>query len=116
MNGLSTSVRQAVLSRDGGRCVRCGSDELLQIDHRRPTYMGGLDEIDNLQTLCRSCHRKKTSEDAADPRYNAELRRRIEQGRGRRSGFPRGWLVLIIIVLTIVAICDGGVAIGAFAH
>lgn len=104
MSRLSSSVRQATFARDGWRCVGCGSNEHLEVDHIIPTYMDGSDELDNLQTLCRSCHRKKTSEDAANPQYNDVLRGRIEAGRGRKSRFPRGWLVLIIVILTIAVI------------
>ena len=104
MGRLSSSVREAVKARDGWQCVRCGSDELLEVDHIVPTYADGSNELDNLQTLCRSCHRKKTSEDAANPPYNDALKGRIEAGRGRKSGSPRGWLVLIIVILAIAVI------------
>ena len=79
-------------------------EEDLQVDHIIPTYMGGSDELHNVQTLCKSCHRKKTSKDAANPQYNDVLRRRIEAGRGRKSRFPRGWLVPIMVILTITMI------------
>ena len=79
---LSKSDRQAILDRDGGQCVKCGNDEDLQVDHVTPAYAGGTDDPDNLQTLCGEHHREKTSEDAADPQNNAELVRRIREGRG----------------------------------
>ena len=104
MSPLSSSVKQATKARDGWQCKGCQSDEDLQVDHILPTYMGGSNELDNLQTLCRSCHREKTSEDAANPQYNAELRRRINAGRGRKSGFARSWLALIIVILAIAVI------------
>ena len=89
MSKLSKSDRQAILSRDGWQCVKCDDDEDLQVDaedlqvdHVTPTYAGGTDDPDNLQTLCGEHHRQKTSEDAADPQNNAELVRRIREGRG----------------------------------
>lgn len=109
MSGLSKGARQAILARDGWQCVTCGSDENLEVDHIRPTYVGGSDEPDNLQTLCRKCHRQKSSEDSRRAPYNAELVKRIREGKGMKSGFPKVWFVLIILVLAIVVI--GGLAL-----
>lgn len=104
MSRLSSRVREAVKERDGWRCVWCGSDEFLEVDHIISTYMNGSNDLGNLQTLCRSCHRKKTSADAAIPQNNAVLTGRIKAGRGGKSGSPRGWLVLIIVILAIAVI------------
>ena len=82
MSRLSESERHAILERDDWKCVKCGSTEDLEVDHIDPTYAGGSDEAENLQTLCSGCHDRKTSEDAADPENNAELVRRIREGRG----------------------------------
>ena len=84
MGRLSSSKRQEILERDGGRCVdvNCGETDDLEVDHIVPTYMGGSDDSENLQTLCSGCHDEKTSEDAANPENNAELVRRIRNGRG----------------------------------
>src|SRR6185503_1688094 len=51
--------RRAVYERDGHRCVRCGSERDLTVDHRKPVASGGGAEIENLQTLCRSCNSRK---------------------------------------------------------
>lgn len=53
-------LRQAVLERDGHRCVWCGSPDDLECDHIRPVARGGLPELNNLRTLCRTCHRSRT--------------------------------------------------------
>ena len=71
--------------------------------------MDGSNDPDNLQTLCRTCHRQKTSEDARKAQYNAELAGRIREGKRMTSGFPRFRFVLIILVLAIVVI--GGLAL-----
>lgn len=53
-----SGMRDAVLERDGYKCTMCGSVEHLEVHHRdssgnteRPN-----NELDNLQTLCSSCH------------------------------------------------------------
>ena len=56
------ALRLAAKRRDGWRCVRCGSRVGLEVDHiqpreRRPDLALVLD---NLATLCRSCHIQKT--------------------------------------------------------
>jgi len=53
-------LRKEVLKRDNARCVQCGSDVQLHVDHI--TYPGhGNETIDDLQTLCYFCHAKKTT-------------------------------------------------------
>lgn len=65
--------RSATLVLLGGKCVRCGATELLEIDHiDRSTkgfdltrlwsivYSEYLEEVAKCQILCRSCHLKKT--------------------------------------------------------
>jgi 5-methylcytosine-specific restriction endonuclease McrA len=54
---IPPAVRAAVMGRDQGRCVKCG-DEGTEVDHIRD----GKPSLDNLQLLCKSCHRNKTSE------------------------------------------------------
>lgn len=36
---------------------------LWEADHVHPRYKGGTNELDNMQTLCLSCHVKKTNRD-----------------------------------------------------
>lgn len=49
-------VRLAVLTRDGYRCTQCGSQDNLHVHHTQPRRKGGENQMDNLQTLCESCH------------------------------------------------------------
>ena len=58
---VSEKIRDAVFDKDGGRCVRCGSNEDLCLDHIVPFSRGGRTDIDNLQTLCRKCNSSKGS-------------------------------------------------------
>ncbi|WP_424974253.1 HNH endonuclease [Dinoroseobacter sp. S124A] len=57
-------VREAAKRRDNGLCVACakrGITRLMQdVDHITPKAQGGTDDLDNLQCLCRDCHKAKT--------------------------------------------------------
>lgn len=53
-------LRQKVMKRDGYRCRECGFVGRFEVDHIIPTFDGGTNDLDNLQTLCRSCHIDKT--------------------------------------------------------
>lgn len=60
---LTKSIRHEVFKRDNYRCVECGAtnkDTVLHIDHIIPFSKGGSDELDNLQTLCKSCNISKS--------------------------------------------------------
>jgi 5-methylcytosine-specific restriction endonuclease McrA len=52
-------LKAAVHDRDGHRCVYCGTESDLSVDHKVPQSRGGTDDIDNLQTLCRPCNASK---------------------------------------------------------
>jgi len=58
-------LRVHVLERDGYLCVYCAKAnrhvQATDVDHSVPKYKGGTDEMDNLQSLCRKCHAKKTA-------------------------------------------------------
>lgn len=56
---LPKSTRALVFSRDANRCVYCGSESDLTIDHVRPEARGGSDDIDNLVVACRHCNAVK---------------------------------------------------------
>lgn len=51
-------VRKEIIDRDK-YCLCCGSYERLSIDHVIPISKGGMNVIENLQTLCVSCNSKK---------------------------------------------------------
>jgi 5-methylcytosine-specific restriction endonuclease McrA len=52
--------RDAVLKRDGYKCVRCGSNEMLVVHHKDRSGRGSKNrsnnDLRNLETLCRGCH------------------------------------------------------------
>jgi hypothetical protein len=57
---IPSAIRRAVLARDGRRCVLCGSDYKIEIDHFIPYSKGGLHTIENLRVLCKPCNRRKS--------------------------------------------------------
>lgn len=56
-------IRKVIFDRDEGFCRLCGSyDNLWEVDHVIEVREGGgACGLDNLQTLCPSCHDEKTS-------------------------------------------------------
>ncbi|MFF3147675.1 HNH endonuclease [Streptomyces sp. NPDC057927] len=75
----SPAERDAVVARDGGRCVRCGAPGE-EVDHVR----GDSPEMSNRQLLCRVCHDSKTQN------QSREGMRLALRGRPTRS-----WSVLL---------------------
>lgn len=55
----SPSTRMAVFKRDGYRCLACGSDEDISIDHVQHWSAGGRHGMENLRTLCCSCNSRR---------------------------------------------------------
>ena len=55
-------VRLLVLERDGWKCVKCGSTENLEVDHKVEPRDGGaaFPPLSGLWTLCKKCHSRKT--------------------------------------------------------
>ena len=59
---VSNKMRFAIYERDNYCCKMCGKsedEEELEIDHIKPIAKGGKSTYDNLQTLCKSCNKKK---------------------------------------------------------
>jgi len=76
------ALRMQALDRDDWKCVECGERRRLEVDHIEPVrdrpdlaYV-----LSNLQTLCGSCHSRKT---------------RIEIGLGRRNPAREAWKSLV---------------------
>ena len=53
--------RDAILKRFNSKCNECDEqiDGRFEIDHIKPIAQGGTNDEDNLQVLCRSCHKKQ---------------------------------------------------------
>lgn len=58
-------LREIVLSRDKYLCQECKKLGRLalasDVDHIIPKSKGGIDEMENLQSLCHRCHSSKTA-------------------------------------------------------
>lgn len=52
-------VRAKVMERDGWKCKRCDATDRLELDHIYPWSLGGSDDEENLQVLCRTCNWRK---------------------------------------------------------
>jgi 5-methylcytosine-specific restriction endonuclease McrA len=55
------SLKWKIWKRDGFKCLFCGSQETLTIDHKYPESLGGNLSEENLQTLCDRCNKKKNN-------------------------------------------------------
>lgn len=62
--GKWPALREMVLRREP-RCVECQKRGRLtlaqEVDHIVPKSRGGTDDIENLQSICRTCHARKTA-------------------------------------------------------
>lgn len=55
-------IKKIIASNQKWTCLHCKNllDYTYEIDHIVPLFKGGLNDISNLQALCRNCHGKKT--------------------------------------------------------
>ena len=74
---VKAGMRWQVMERDDFKCVACGASskegKILHIDHIIPRSKGGLDVLDNYQTLCQTCNIGKSNKSQLDLR-NKELK------------------------------------------
>lgn len=56
---IPEQVRIEVWRRDGGKCAKCGSREMLEYDHIVPVSRGGGSTARNVELLCETCNRSK---------------------------------------------------------
>jgi len=58
-NRLDENIRKAVILRDKCKCKECGKQNtILEVHHIRARRYSGSDTLNNLITLCSSCHQK----------------------------------------------------------
>lgn len=58
---IPQDVMDKVWNRDGGKCVKCGSQENLEFDHIIPFSKGGSSTYRNIQILCKKCNIEKSN-------------------------------------------------------
>jgi hypothetical protein len=76
---IPRGMRERVFARDGNACVFCGCQVTAAnrtIDHLIPLALGGLDEITNYVTACRTCNERKGSMNLPD--FAASLKLQID--------------------------------------
>lgn len=76
--GAPRNIRQKILNRDSHQCVKCGATQDLEVDHIHNVAQGGTHHLNNLQTLCKPCHREKTRKEM----------RAGHQARKNRTKYP----------------------------
>ena len=88
---LPWSTLSAIVTAPGARCAHCGSREDLVAHHRVPRRLGGLDLLENLEPVCRSCHPRIEQEARAEAELNWERPEppSSEEPRRRRPRLPR---------------------------
>ncbi|WP_185246618.1 HNH endonuclease signature motif containing protein [Chryseobacterium bernardetii] len=72
LKGDTGVIRDLIFERDLGFCRSCGVyDEKWEADHILPVYKGGGGKgLENYQTLCPYCHKKKTKLDRIPNSFN----------------------------------------------
>lgn len=63
---VKRKVRNEVMEKYEYKCVWCGTQKNLSIDHILPRSRGGKDDIQNLSVACRSCNTRKGSKTAEE--------------------------------------------------
>ena len=96
----SDETRWEVKVRDHHRCLCCGNDNarLLEVDHVSPKYLHMDHRRENLQTLCRICHRQKGGDEIIDFRNHRTTLTAAPEGfpdgplpHGRDAKDPSRW-------------------------
>jgi hypothetical protein len=63
-------LRNKIFDRDYNKCLLCGTDKNISVDHIIPFSKGGRTIETNLQTLCRSCNSKKKDKEVVNGKTN----------------------------------------------
>lgn len=56
---IRPEIRKQVLAKYAHKCVSCGREDNLTIDHIVPVVEGGKNDFPNLQVLCKPCNSSK---------------------------------------------------------
>jgi 5-methylcytosine-specific restriction endonuclease McrA len=70
VGNLPRGWRAALINLAENKCMKCGFEETLTVDHVVPVSNGGLHCISNMQILCKSCNCSKRNFSSDDYRTN----------------------------------------------
>lgn len=83
--GAPPAVRKRVLARDGYLCqlgyAGCTTDAV-EVDHIVPVSEHGTNRMDNLQAVCKECHKIKTQTEAQRARAKFSRKRAPQRHPG----------------------------------
>lgn len=64
---ISLKRRRAIYAAYGGVCQYCGIAGATHIDHIRPRFLGGSDDLENLILACSNCNTRKAYNPLLEP-------------------------------------------------
>lgn len=78
---ISKSTRTSVYLMYNGHCAYCGKEikyKDMQVDHKKPLRLGGINDITNYLPACRSCnHYKSTLDVEGYSKYLQDIHKRL---------------------------------------
>lgn len=85
---IPVAVKREVFKRSNGMCEREGCDQVgKEIDHVKAQALGGTNDLENLELLCREHHLEKTAKDiAAIAKADRMAARAGQQARRKKRG------------------------------
>lgn len=90
-----------VYEKYGGKCMVCSFDEIVEVHHIKPRYLGGGDELENLALLCPNHH-------AMADRRMIQIKRKIRTYT-QRFRLSTGLIVVIVFIyIKLIHIGDNG--------
>ena len=57
VQGVYLTHSRKAMERHGWRCARCRTSKRLEIHHRKYRSHGGTHRVENLEPVCRDCHK-----------------------------------------------------------
>ena len=69
---ITESNRKQIIKKCNNQCAICKcskSENKFEVDHIKPLSAGGTNHIDNLQLLCKACHKQKCKHEQEDGEY-----------------------------------------------
>lgn len=85
---IPVAVKREVFKRSNGMCEREGCDQVgKEIDHVKAQALGGTNDLENLELLCREHHLEKTAQDiAAIAKADRQAARSGQAARRKKRG------------------------------